>query len=330
MKLIYKKIISFVICISLVMFFSDIKTYSFSYDYIYENEQEEYESEQADWAGYDSYMREHNGEPDLSDGDLEQKLYPFYYEAFPEEREPDPDDIKNGIVGWDYEGNPIYKDDNSYSNNKGTDYNNPIIDHYTEANNVDFNIFGVSVKGKNSLGNNQSLSNYQTSITVSKNNDSNQLTISNINFNLCTSIIKINGLPYFNVSAYVPQYWEWIANNNNGKMNEATISASDGKFYVLCSYFNGLKNYIDENATNMINQIINDLGYQVIDIKVATTVNLNDTISLKALANNKLCNFKFIVYKNLLTVLMTYSNNTSNFNNACAEVIINNIAITES
>ena len=64
------------------------------------------------------------GEPDYADGDLEDKLGDsgYYYDLFPEERDGEPDDYEKGIIGWTYDGDPIYK--NSTSNNKnGTNYN---------------------------------------------------------------------------------------------------------------------------------------------------------------------------------------------------------------
>ena len=73
-----------------------------------------------------------DGEPDYADGDLEDKLGDsgYYYDLFPEERDGEPDDYEKGIIGWTYDGNPIYKNGSS-NNKKGTDYNNPIIDHIT-------------------------------------------------------------------------------------------------------------------------------------------------------------------------------------------------------
>ena len=73
-----------------------------------------------------------DGEPDYADGDLEDKLGDsgYYYDLFPEERDGEPDDYEKGIIGWNYDRDPIYKNGNS-NNKKGTDYNNPIVDHIT-------------------------------------------------------------------------------------------------------------------------------------------------------------------------------------------------------
>ena len=64
------------------------------------------------------------GEPDYADGDLEDKLGDsgYYYDLFPEERDGEPDDYEKGIIGWTYDGDPIYKNNNSNSKN-GTNYN---------------------------------------------------------------------------------------------------------------------------------------------------------------------------------------------------------------
>ena len=77
-----------------------------------------------------------DGEPDYADGDLEDKLGDsgYYYDLFPEERDGEPDDYEKGIIGWTYDGDPIYKNGNS-NNKKGTDYNNPIVDHITNFSN---------------------------------------------------------------------------------------------------------------------------------------------------------------------------------------------------
>lgn len=73
------------------------------------------------------------GEPNYGDGDLEDKLGDsgYYYDMFPEERDGEPDDYEKGIIGWNYDGDPIYKNNNS--GKKKTDYNNPIVDHVTNA-----------------------------------------------------------------------------------------------------------------------------------------------------------------------------------------------------
>lgn len=42
----------------------------------------------------------------------------------------EPDDYEKGIVGWNYDGNPIYKNGSS-DKKKSTNYNDPIVDHVT-------------------------------------------------------------------------------------------------------------------------------------------------------------------------------------------------------
>ena len=73
-----------------------------------------------------------DGELDYADGDLEDKFGDsgYYYDLFPEERDGEPDDYEKGIIGWTYDGNPIYKNGSS-NNKKSTDYNNLIIDYIT-------------------------------------------------------------------------------------------------------------------------------------------------------------------------------------------------------
>ena len=68
------------------------------------------------------------GEPDYADGDLEDKLGDsgYYYDLFPEERDGEPDDYEKGIIGWTYDGDPIYKNNNSNSKN-GTNYNSKYL-----------------------------------------------------------------------------------------------------------------------------------------------------------------------------------------------------------
>lgn len=148
-------------------------------------------------------MKAHSGEPDLSDGDLEQKLYPFYYDAFPEEREPDADDLAKGIIGWDYDGNPIYRDDNNSqsSNRAETDYNRQIIDYYTNAQDI--------------LQNNPIFSN--------------PIVVTGIRFKTI-KIPMTDALGSYYIYTYIPNYWDnTFQNNSKGNI---TIASNDGKLFI--------------------------------------------------------------------------------------------------
>ena len=286
MKLL-KKLTVIIISFILLIVQMTIRVFAFSFDFTNE-------SEQADWAGYDSYINEHSGEPDLADGDLEQKLYPFYYDAFPEEREPDADDLAKGIIGWDYDGDPIYRDNNSQSSNKnGTDYNRQIIDYYTNADDI--------------LHNNSAFSN--------------PIVVSGVQFQAYKIPMK-DAMGSYYIYTYIPNYWKNIPQNDN--KGNVTIASNDGKFFVSYLPARLQSTCMDESVMKLINDAIQKMKLDIQGLQLGTSVNINDTLSFYSISNNRKLNFKFIVYQNVLLYIVTFSNHISNFDDKCAEFIINN------
>ena len=58
---------------------------------------------------YTVTFNSHSGTSSFSSKEVKFGDSGYYYDLFPEERDGEPDDYEKGIIGWTYDGNPIYK-----------------------------------------------------------------------------------------------------------------------------------------------------------------------------------------------------------------------------